>query len=132
MYRLTRAVRFSINPRGVSRERGGSGYSGNPPPRALAPSFELIVDCVGEAGASTSYVINIKEIDRAVRESILPVLERACDEHPERSPVELMPDIVRAASTALPGLVDRLRWNLSPYHGIEMNAKDLSRVVLRQ
>jgi len=132
MYRLTRAVRFSINPAGVSRERGESGYSGNPPPRAFARTYEMVVDCVGATGDATSYVINIKEIDRAVREAILPVLQRACDERPEAEPVELMPAVVSAASGALPGLVDRVQWKLSPYHGLEMNAKDTTRVVLRQ
>jgi 6-pyruvoyltetrahydropterin/6-carboxytetrahydropterin synthase len=132
MYRLSRTVRFSINPRAASRERGTSGYSGNPPPRGFAHTYELVVDCVGALGSRTSYVINIKEIDRAVRESVVPLIERTLDAQSLDGPEELMPSVLDAASKALPNLVSRIAWKLSPYHALEMSTSDTTRVVLRQ
>ena len=45
--------------------------------RGLGRYYELRVECRGEADPQTGYFINIKQIDTAVRDHVLPALRLA-------------------------------------------------------
>lgn len=95
MLRLTREVRLTlVEPPAV---RGVvNGHAGWPASDRIAPWVTLRVTVSGPADRRTGYLLNIAEIDRAVRDRGLPVLRRAADDG--------------VAATALPAqLADALR-----------------------
>ena len=127
---LSRTVRFCINPPGTDRPGGDrNGYAGVPSPRGLPRYFELTVTCAGELDARTGYLLNIKDIDRAVRARAIPMIEAACADTPAAEPSSLLPSVHAALSASLP-MLRSVRWWLTPYHSLEMGPD--SAVLLRQ
>jgi len=66
MHKLSRQVRFSINPFGPN-PRGYNSFASDPPGEGLALYFALWVEVWGSLDADTGFVINVTEIDKAVR-----------------------------------------------------------------
>jgi 6-pyruvoyltetrahydropterin/6-carboxytetrahydropterin synthase len=136
MLLLTRTVRFAVNPPelGEAATRAGpNGYAGSPPIRGLGRHYELEVTCAGETDATTGYLLNIKDVDRAVRDHAVPLITKACHERPALDPACLIGEVAAAVSRSLtPGAVRAVRWWLSPYYSVEMAAADPSVVLLRQ
>jgi 6-pyruvoyltetrahydropterin/6-carboxytetrahydropterin synthase len=133
MHTLTRTVRFSLNP---ADDPGASlpavnGFGGSPAMHGLGRYYELHIACQGEPDPVTGYLLNIKEIDAAVRNAALPIIALACREAPQSDPAMLMPRIIAALSQRLGELLVSARWNLTPYYSIEMTA-DTSHALLRQ
>src|SRR5262245_32122454 len=99
MLTLSRAVRFAINPpagadaREPSPENHGraNGFGGVPPMRGLGRHYELTVVCRGNPDPTTGYLVNIRDIDAAVRAEAIPLIERACRESPGSEPSTLLP-----------------------------------------
>ncbi len=84
MFRLTRQVRFSINTSGDGAARGDSdrggvsnGYGGYPSLAGVGHFFALDVSVAGELNPASSYLVNIKDIDRRVREAGVEVVAGA-------------------------------------------------------
>src|SRR5262245_48087613 len=124
MLALSRTVRFAVNPPDSPPNRGINGFAGNPPLSGLGRHYEVQVRCTGQADPATGYLIDIKDIDRAVREAVVPIIGRACESSPGSDPAGLLPAMCAALRSALgPGLAS-LRWMLSPYHSVEMTAAD--------
>lgn len=135
MVRLCRTVRFSVgegrrsgSPDGVAR----NGYAGWPRSRGMARYFELDIMATGEVDSHTGYFLNIQEIDRAVREAAIPLIERQCHETPDREPAEVLPSVARALSPALGGRLASVRWRISPTYSVELETERMNRVVVRQ
>lgn len=133
MVRLRRQVRFCINPPGTLREQNPrNGYGGKPPMQGLGRFYELDICASGDPDPRTGYLLNIKDIDVAATASAIPIIERACTEHPEASAESLLGSICEALDDALGGRLESVRWLLTPYYSIEMTRADTSRVTLRQ
>jgi 6-pyruvoyltetrahydropterin/6-carboxytetrahydropterin synthase len=66
MHKLARQVRFSINPFGPD-EGGYNSFASNPPGEGLAIHLSLWVEVSGEIVPDTGFVVNVTEIDKAVR-----------------------------------------------------------------
>ncbi|MBL0926113.1 MAG: 6-carboxytetrahydropterin synthase [Phycisphaerales bacterium] len=138
MLRLRRTVRFAINPPGTGvtsgspKGRGYNGYAASPPMAGLGRHYEIDVECRGEPDDASCYLLDIKDIDRAVREAAIPVIAAACDRTPEIEPGQILPDLAGRVAGLLDGRVERVRWRLSPFYSVEcaMSQKDF--VVLRQ
>jgi 6-pyruvoyltetrahydropterin/6-carboxytetrahydropterin synthase len=90
--------------------------------RGLGRHYELLVRVRGEIDPTTGYLINIKEIDHAVRAAALPLIAGACRTRPETDPALLMPGIFAAVAAALPQEILSVRFCLSPYYSVEMQA----------
>jgi 6-pyruvoyltetrahydropterin/6-carboxytetrahydropterin synthase len=132
---LTRTVRFAVNPPELgptATARGPNGYAGSPPVRGLGRHYELEVQCAGEIDPATGYLLNIKDIDEAVRPAAVPLLSRACAEAPAADPASLVPAIYRGIAGALGAPLRAVRWQLSPYYSLEMAADAQDTVLLRQ
>lgn len=135
MLTLTRTVRFAVNPPELGPSAtapGPNGYAGSPPVRGLGRHYELEVRCAGEIDPATGYLLNIKDIDRAVRTGAVPLIARACAETPAADPASLFPGIYRAISRALGPPLRAVRWRFSPYYSLEMAADAPESVLLRQ
>src|SRR3954452_19742566 len=103
MLLLTRTVRFAVPPPdlGEAAPRAGpNGYAGSPPVRGLGRHYEVQVTCAGDPDPITGYLINIKEVDRAVRDGAVPVITRACRERAGLEPARLMGEITSSVTVA--------------------------------
>lgn len=134
MLRLSRCVRFAVNPAGpaVGGTAVSNGYGGVPAVRGLGRHYELHLTCRGEADAVTGYFLDIKVLDRAARSAALPVIEAACRERPQSEPAEVLAEFMPGLAAALRGTLERVRWHLSPTYSVEMAANDLRHAVIRQ
>ncbi|MHC4573858.1 MAG: hypothetical protein ACYS76_06960, partial [Planctomycetota bacterium] len=73
MHKLARQVRFSINPFLPDENVGYNSYASKPPGDGLAIFFELCVQLEGAVDPPTGFVVNVLDIDRQVREYVVPV-----------------------------------------------------------
>ncbi|TVQ62337.1 MAG: 6-carboxytetrahydropterin synthase [Phycisphaerales bacterium] len=142
MIELRRCVRLVINPPGAGGDAGApdfsgsNGFGGTPPARGLARYYEFEVTCRGEADAATGYLINIKDVDRAVRATVGPRVFEACRDEPWTEPASMLPGLAESLASALPVRLARLRWRVTPTYSVEIEM-DSDRetgdvVVLRQ
>lgn len=131
MVRLTRTVRFSINPDG--RSEGCNGFGGTPAMSGLGRYYELDVTCIGNPDPQTGYLIDIRQIDRVVRGSVVPIIAEACTLAPHTHPARLLPSLIATLTDShIRSIVKAVRWRLTPYHSVEMDVSRTNRVVMRQ
>ena len=74
MFRLTRAVRFAINtaPDEQLQSAPTNSFGGFPSLTGAGQYFELAVTLAGQLDPTNQYLLNIKDVDRAVRQRIIP------------------------------------------------------------
>lgn len=82
MLRLTRDVRFAVNLEVGAEGAPGAGkgpnaYAGNPGVRGAAVYYRAEVTVQGELEPRSQYLLNIKDIDDAVRGGMVPVVSAA-------------------------------------------------------
>ncbi|MEQ8770640.1 MAG: 6-carboxytetrahydropterin synthase [Phycisphaerales bacterium] len=130
MVTLRRTVRFAINPDGSWE--GSNGDGGVPAPAGLARWYELEVACEGEPDPASGYLVNIKAIDRAVRDQAIPLIARACEESPASDPASLLSALSEGIQGELEPRVTRVRWNLTPSLSMEIAVNNPDRVLVRQ
>ncbi|MFI4853834.1 MAG: 6-pyruvoyl trahydropterin synthase family protein [Phycisphaerales bacterium JB065] len=137
MVKLTRTVRFCINP-GSGPDSpiqpspdGTNGFGGKPAMRGLGRYYELTLIVRGEPDPITGYLINIKELDRIAREHLIPLIEACCHDAPTTEPAVLMPALLRQGRAALP-ILTGLRWALTPTYSVEGRTSDMSSAIIRQ
>jgi len=132
MHRLTRHVRFSVNPF-VAEESGGSNsFSSKPCGEGLAVFLELCVELVGEVEGDTGFVVNVTDIDREVRGSAVVVFaERIKAEFGAGRHVGLgvMAELLAAAWGKLADRFGRaelrgLGVKLNPYRKLSIDSQD--------
>ena len=134
MIRLKRTVRFTVNPRELAPPDGAwrNGYAGSPAMRGLGTHYELHIECVGRPDPKTGYLINIKDVDLAARETVVPGIVRTFHESPTSEPAEVLPPLCSALNESLDGIVQGVRWNLTPTYSIEVEMNEQNTVLLRQ
>ncbi|MBY0112139.1 MAG: 6-carboxytetrahydropterin synthase [Phycisphaerales bacterium] len=127
MHTLTRTVRFAVGP--SADARGVNGFAGNPSVAGFDRHYELRVSCRGEVDAVTGYLIDIKAIDRAVRDRVVPLFVAGVEDG--ETPASVLRQSVGALAS-LPAALQSVRLFLTPYHSLEMAAADQTTVVMRQ
>ncbi len=76
MHKLARRVRFSINPFLPEDSLGFNSFASKPAGEGLAIFFELTVELAGEVNFATGFVVNVTDIDKAVRELVVPIFTK--------------------------------------------------------
>lgn len=142
MVELTRQVRFFLNgpdPRLAydpsASSKAVNGFSAWPAARGLGRYYQLEVRCAGQADPTTGYFINIKQIDQAVRDTILPFLEQTLDTTRPSAmlPVgALMQQMLHLLQPALDHTVKAICLELSPFHSLTLQEHAMSQVIIRQ
>lgn len=110
-------------------------FSAWPAMQGLGRYYELLVTCRGEPDAQTGYFLNIKAIDTAVREYVLPHLQSLVCQDMDPSDVamgQLMKQIVERLQVPLNDSVIRVRLALTPFYQLQIRSTDMSHVILRQ
>ncbi len=128
---LSRTVRLVVNPDGGATS-GKNGYAGTPTPRGLPRFYEFEIRCIGRPDPVTGYLVDIKAVDAAVNRTIVPIIARACAEHPDVEPSNILPGLAGALGESLQGGLLGLRWRLTPYYSVEVETARPSTVLIRQ
>lgn len=125
MVALTRTVRFSVNDGPDPADQPpvpSNTFAAFPTMRGLGRHYELDIRCRGEIDPVTGYFLNIKEIDRAVRATMIPQIARATqDRYAAADPCVTLRDALPSLDGELDGTLATVRWHLSPYYSIEMS-----------
>ncbi|MCC7408799.1 MAG: hypothetical protein IT442_12055, partial [Phycisphaeraceae bacterium] len=138
MVELTRTVRFCLCDPAAGpvweAEPKSNTYAGWPAMRGLGRYYELLVRCRGEVDPVSGYFLNIRHIDRAVRQAALPHLHAAVNGPDGSTGVamgSLMRRLVELLQPALGGAVVSLRLTLTPFYSLEIRSRDMDHVLLR-
>jgi 6-pyruvoyl-tetrahydropterin synthase len=65
-----------VNPFLPKDNSGFNSFASEPPGEGLSIFFELCVELIGEVEPTTGFVVNVIDIDRHVRESVVPVFAK--------------------------------------------------------
>ncbi len=130
MVTLRRTVRFAINPVESDHRNDCNGHAGRPSLEGWGSHYEFSVGCRGEPDPSTGYLINIKAIDDAVRQSVIPLVRTAM--HRGVEPSLVMPELFAAACGSIPVDVESVTLGLTPTYTLEMEAGMGATIVLSQ
>ena len=147
MVTLRRTVRCIFNPPQAGHAHASANtFAGSPTMQGLGRYYEFEVACRGEPNPITAYLIDIKDVDRAIRDVVQPAVARACDSAPASDPAALLascvPDLARTLRSPSPARPNRVelagvRWFLSPWYSVEveapaMPAAPISHAILRE
>jgi 6-pyruvoyltetrahydropterin/6-carboxytetrahydropterin synthase len=130
--RLGRLVRFSVSPFLEEHKLGFNSYASKPAGEGLSIFLELAVELVGPLNPQTGLLVNVSDIDRAVRRYAVPVFTERIGAHLRRgehiSFAKIAP-MLRAAGEHLrdkfePAQVDRLTLKLNPFRRLAMDTKE--------
>jgi 6-pyruvoyltetrahydropterin/6-carboxytetrahydropterin synthase len=132
MVRLGRQVRFSINPFLEHHSPGFNSYASKPAGEGLSIFLELAVELVGPLMPETGLLVNVSDIDQAVRRYAVPVFTEQIGAHLRRgehiSFAKITPMLVAAGEHLRnkfgPAHVDRLTLHLNPFRKLAMDTKE--------
>jgi len=156
MYKLGRAVRFSVNPfpstlstmlktgalgTGLPEDADGfNSFASKPAGEGLSIFFELSVEVLGEIEPTTGFVVNVTDIDKAVREFAVPIFaERIRKDFRQSRHIGFF-DIAEILKSSWQSLNDKfgkahlgkLSLNLNPFRKIAVDSKDLKMVYFSE
>jgi 6-pyruvoyltetrahydropterin/6-carboxytetrahydropterin synthase len=118
MFRLSREIRFSINSTGDDAQLAGppsNSFGGFPTATAISPYLCLQVSVAGVPSDQTGCVLNIKEIDQAVRSRAIPICA-AFVRSGKSETADLLHRLFEELKNAWPGVeLQQLRLFLNPY-----------------
>jgi len=128
MHTLFREVRFWVNPFGVPSDSGFNSYVGKPCGDGLAIFLSMAVELKGLLNPATGFIVNVSEIDRAVRQDVTPKFqELICRRFAQSRPIELgrLYELMEKTGAALqdtfsPAQVCRLLLALNPYRRLTL------------
>lgn len=135
MFRLTREVRFSVNPEeaGEPASPPNNGFAGYPSLLGIGHFFTLEVTLLGEPARETGCVVNIKEIDQKVREIVVPLVTAFVRRGRLAGGGILIGCIFERIKDAWPGSeVHHLRLGLSPFLTLSLFSQEFPMVRLSQ
>lgn len=131
MHALCRKVRFSANGDGASALQPANAYAGFPRASGFSRHFELEVRCAGEPDPATGYLVDIRAIDRAVRDRAPAILARAM-ETPAADPASALPELFSAIASSLATAPAAIALHLTPTLSLTLERADMTSVLLCQ
>lgn len=131
MLELSRTVRFCLNDVDTPAGARCNTFSAWPAMRGLGRYYQLQVRCVGEADPVTGYFLNIKQIDAAVRERVLPYLAQQVAGE-DAALGEILRQTLSRLQPALGNSVRQVRFDLTPYYSLTIGSEDMDHVIMRQ
>ena len=135
MFCLTREVRFAVNADRAKGEddRPTNSYGGYPSLRGFGHWLPLEVTVAGPLEASSSYLINIKQIDLVVRQQVVSFVCDAVRGDLSLTPEQCLPEIHRRLASQFPSLrVVAVAIKLSPFLCVSIRESEVPMVRLSQ
>lgn len=134
MPELLRTVRFCLRGDGsldVDAAKANA-FAAWPPMRGLGRYYELDVACRGEIDPQTGYMVNIKDIDEAVRAAALPRVSDLARSADDEAIGTLLAGLFAPLNERLPWPVSRLALRVAPTVVYTMEDHDMAGVQLSQ
>ncbi len=142
MVDLERTVRFCLNAGSdldrlddLASPRAKNTFSAWPAMRGLGRYYELQVGCRGAVDPDTGYCLNIKQIDRAVRNHALPYLQDLVARSPSTDEIAmgaLMQNLQQTLHARLERSVSYVRFILSRYYYLAIWSHDVDHIEIGQ
>lgn len=140
MHKLTRCVRFSINPFLSEENEGFNSFVSKPAGEGLSIFLELSVEVVGEVEPATGFVVNVADIDREVREFAVPVFaERIRQDFRRAQHIGFfaVAELLKSAWNRLtdkfgPAQLSKLSLKLNPFRKVAIESRDLEMVYFSE
>ena len=140
MVRLGRQVRFSIDPFLDHDDLGFNSYASKPSGEGLSIFLELGVELIGPVAPDTGLLVNVSDIDRAVRRFAVPVFAERIREYLRRGEhigLAVVAQMLQSAGERLrdkfaAAQVDRLTLQLNPFRKLAMNAKEPQKIYFSE
>ena len=140
MHRLQRQVRFTVNPFLDDTVLGANSFCSKPAGEGLGLFMEIGVAVVGPANEDTGFVINVLDIDKAVRQYVVPVFTDAIKAKYRRAAhigIVTLLTLLHQAQAALtgklrPATLSDLTLKLNPYRKIAIDCEDNDMVYLSE
>lgn len=140
MHKLSRKVRFSINPFLPDITVGANSYSSKPAGRGLGIFFELEVSLAGAVEESSGFVINVIDIDSCVREYVVPLfteLLRGEFAQGKHISLQTMVGTLWRSKEALAGkfaaaYLSDLSLKLNPYRKVAIDCEDKKMIYISE
>jgi 6-pyruvoyltetrahydropterin/6-carboxytetrahydropterin synthase len=132
MHLLVRYVRFSVDPFNPEIREGFNPYASRPTSRGLAMFLELGVQVMGPVDPISGFVIDVGDIDQAVRRFAVPLfVDRIQNNYCRHQPIRLQ-DVVALLWLSREGLKDKLGTaalaalclKLNPFRCVEIRTED--------
>ena len=140
MHKAGRQVRFSINPFLAKDEVGFNSFASQPAGEGLSVFFELSVEVAGEVEPATGFVVNVLDIDKNVREFVVPIFaERIRENYRQGKHVGLF-EIAELLKSSWGQLADKfgtarisqLSLSLNPFRRVKINSKDYKMIYFSE
>ena len=119
-------------PQNGSADRWDNGKGGVPAVTGLGRWFEFTVECKGDPAPTTGYLVDIRTIDRAVRNDIASIVASACKQTPDAEPGEIMTRIIDAVSPTIGSTLSAITWHVTPYYWISMASDTVNQIRIAQ
>ena len=140
MYKLGRAVRFSVNPFLPEDMDGFNSFASKPAGEGLSIFFELSVEVVGEVEPTTGFIINVTDIDKSVRKSVVPIFaQRIRTDFRQNKHIGFL-GVIELLKSSWGQLSNRfgtvslnkLSLKLNPFRKVAIDSKDLEMVYFSE
>ena len=140
MHKLARKVRFSINPFLPKDSCGFNSFVSKPAGEGLSIFFELSVMLVGEVEATTGFVANVINIDKNVREYVVPIFARRVRSDFRQGKHVGFPEITELLKSAWGQLADKfgtarlseLSLALNPFRKVMVDCEDCKMIYFSE
>ncbi len=135
MFCLTREVRFAVNrhPDDQLQHKPTNSFGGYPSLTGLGNYFALQVTLQGELQPDSQYLRNIKEIDCAIRQRAIPLVESRIRSDATDAGGRLLRDLFSLLRDDWPGTtLTSLRLALSPFLSLSILAREFPMIRLSQ
>jgi len=140
MHKLARHVRFSINPFLSKENEGFNSFVSKPAGEGLSIFLELSVEVAGEVEPATGFVVNVADIDKNVREFVVPVFAERIKKDFRRAKHIGFYAVAELLKSAWSRLADKfgaaqlsnLSLKLNPFRKIVIDSKDLKMVYFSE
>jgi len=140
MHKAGRQVRFSINPFLPKDSSGYNSFASKPAGEGLSLFFELSVEVTGEVEPSTGFVVNVVDIDKKVREFVVPLFAKRIRESYRQGKHIGLSGIVGLLQSAWGQLADKfgaarisqMSLKLNPFRKVGIESKDCEMIYFSE
>lgn len=140
MHKLSRKVRFSINPFLPEDSSGFNSFSSKPAGEGLSIFFELCVELTGPVEPATGFVANVTDIDKNVREFAVPIFAERIRKDFQRG-IHIgfsgITELLKSASGQLankfgPAKLTHLSLALNPFRKVAVSCEDCKMIYFTE
>lgn len=140
MHKLSRQVRFSINPFLPEEIDGFNSYASRPAGEGLAIFFELGIETAGPVDPATGFVVNVIDIDKQVRKNVIPFFAQRVREYfrdGKHIGFNEIAELLKKSREKLQGkfgraYIDKLSLSLNPHRKVAIDSKEYGMIYFTE